>query len=223
MTYRIFGSVLCLSVTACLAIGSAFAATSGSDDYSKATELVEKKSFQEAIPFLDKAIQTNPKLADAYMDRALCNFHLGNYKKVLEDCKEVTALESAHQVTKRQAFMMSAGAHNALGEFSDAVEASTKAIGMAPHSSLCYSDRAFAYKQMSRFDEALKDVNEAIKLDPKHASNYELRASLYETMSKQDRAKYRQLIQTRKPGEKPWEKVGKSGEAKNTSSDSSSK
>ena len=216
MNYRILGSMLGVAIAISLANGGALAATAGADDYGKASELVEKKSFQEAVPFLDKAITANPKLADAYMDRALCNFHLGNYKKVLEDCKEVTTLDSAHQVTKRQAYMMSAGAHNALGEFNDAIESATKAIGLAPHASLCYSDRAFAYKQTGRFDEALRDLNEAIKLDPKHASNYEMRASLYETVAKQDRNKYRQLIQTRKPGEKPWEKVTKSDDGKSS-------
>jgi tetratricopeptide (TPR) repeat protein len=199
---------------------SAHAAGAGSEDYDKASDLMSKKSFAEAITSLDKAIQADPKHGEAYMDRALCNFHLGNYKKTLEDCDAVAKQDSAHEVLKRQAFMMSAGAHNALGEYEAAVQSADKAIALAPKASLCYSDRAFAYKQLHKIDEALRDVNEAIKLDPKHASNYEMRASILEFLAHQDRARYHALIQGRKPGEKPWQHAL---ESKSASADDASK
>lgn len=151
--------------------------------------------------------RSDPKHSDAYLDRALCNYHLGNYDKVVQDCKEVAGHTGAHEVVKRQAYMMSAGAQNALGSYTDAIKSCDDAIAISPRASLCYSDRAFAYKQLKRYDEALRDCNEAIKLDPKHASNFELRAAIYESLASADRAKFKELMQARKPGEKPWEKV----------------
>lgn len=205
---RYFAAVLVASMLGSAAFGADTKAAS--DDYAKGADLVAKRSYKEAIPFLDKAIQADSKNAEALIDRALCNFHLGEYKKVVEDCKAVADNGSADQVAKRQAFMMSAGAHNALGEYSDAAQSCDKAIELAPRASLCYSDRAFAYQQLKRYDEALRDCNEAIKLDSKHASNYELRAALYETLARQDRAKVKELITARKPGEKPY--AAKAGE-----------
>lgn len=205
MKDKFTGAMLCtliLSITG----STAFAAVQ-SEEYKKGAELIEKRAYQDAIPYFDKAIQADPKHSDAYLDRALCNYHLGNYQKVLDDCKEVSGHNGVHEVIKRQALMMSAGAQNALGSYSDAVKACDEALALSPHASLCFSDRAFAYKQLKRYDEALRDCNEAIKLDPKHASNYELRASIYEAMAAGDRAKFKELLQTRKPGDKPWEKM----------------
>ena len=50
---------------------AAIAATPGSEDYQKATELIGKKSFQDALPLLDKAIQDNPKHAEAERQASL--------------------------------------------------------------------------------------------------------------------------------------------------------
>ncbi|MBX9723551.1 MAG: tetratricopeptide repeat protein [Candidatus Obscuribacterales bacterium] len=193
MIDKVVRSMLALAFVSSLGC-NAFAESADSEDYKKADELIGKKSFGEAIPLLDKAIKADPKHAEAYMDRALCNFHEKNYKKVVEDCKEVAGLESAHEVTKRQAYMMSAGAQNALGEYDAAIQSCGSAIALAPHASLCFTDRAFAYQNLKKYDEALRDVNEAIKLDPKHASNYELRAAVYEALARQDRNKHAEML-----------------------------
>lgn len=206
MNNKFTGCVMLCSLMLSLSGTAAFAAAQ-SDEYKKGAELIEKKAYQDAIPYFDKAIQADPKHSDAYLDRALCNYHLGNYQKVLDDCKEVSGHQGVHEVIKRQALMMSAGAQNALGAYSDAVKACDEALTLTPHASLCYSDRAFAYQQLKRYDEALRDCNEAIKLDPKHASNYELRAAIYESLAAADRAKFKEILHARKPGEKPWEKV----------------
>ncbi|MBX9689833.1 MAG: tetratricopeptide repeat protein [Candidatus Obscuribacterales bacterium] len=174
--------------------GSALAATPENADYSKGSELLAKKNYQEAIASFDKAIQADAKHMEAYMDRALCNFHLGNYKKVLEDCNAVAEEKSpAHQISRRQALMMAAGAHNALGEYDEAVKSCDKALSLAPKASMVFVDRAFAYQQLKRLDEALKDCNEALKINPKLANAYQLRAQIYQSFAKQDLAKYNEL------------------------------
>lgn len=216
MVDRVIKVLLAAVLTSVVSSSVLAASAPGADDYQKASELLAKGSFQEALTYLDKAVKADPKNAEAFMDRALCNFHLGNYKKVLEDCKEVTSNPTTQQQTVRQAYMMSAGAHNALGEYNDAVQSSDKAIGLAaPRASLLFSDRAFAFKQLKRFDEALRDVDMAIKLDPMHASNYELRASIFEMIAARDRLHYRDLTQAGgKPGDKTKEKAPASSGAK---------
>lgn len=198
-------ALLCSFGTAALAEDASFA---------KGIELIGKKQYKEAVSSFDDAIKADAKNSEAYLERALCNFHLANYEKVIEDCKEVSGHDAAHAVSKRQAYMMMAGAQNAIGRYDDAIASCGKAIAIGPKASLCFSDRAYAQQRLDRLDEALKDCNEAIKLDPKHASNYQMRATIYELMAKKDRSKFRALIEARKPGDKPWERSAKTAEEK---------
>ena len=192
----LLGAVLLVAGTSVLAEDQSF---------TKGMDLVGKQSYKEAISMFDEAIKADAKNSEAYLERALCNFHLGNYAKVIEDCKEVLGHDAAHTISKRQAYMMTAGAHNALGQYSEAIATCDKALTLAPKTSLCYSDRAYAHQRLGHLDEALKDCNEAIKLDPKHASNYQMRATIYELMARADRNKHHDLLTTRKPGAKPYE------------------
>lgn len=192
----LLGAALLVAQTSALAEDQSF---------KQGMDLVHKKSYKEAIALFDEAIKADAKNSEAYLERALCNFHLGNYAKVLEDCKEVTGHDAAHSISKRQAYMMTAGAQNALGQYNDAIASCDKALTLAPKTSLCYSDRAYAKQRLGNLDEALKDCNEAIKLDPKHPSNYQMRATILETMARNDRTKFRELISARKPEDKPYE------------------
>ncbi len=189
------------SLTASQAIGAA-----DNQAFKEGEDLVAKKSYKEAISLFDKAIAEDPKHYDAYLERALCNYHLEKYAEVVEDCNKVTSSD-ASDIFKRQAYMVCSGAQNALGKYEDAIKSSTEAIKLAPKASLSYSDKAFALQKLHRLDEALKDCDEAIKLDPGHPSNYQMRAAIYEAKATIDRIKYRQLLQTRKGGEKPWKKL----------------
>lgn len=202
---------LALAALLCSLSSAAFAEDAS---FAKGMELIGKKQYKEAVASFDEAIKSDAKNSEAYLERALCNFHLANYEKVIEDCKEVTGHDAAHTVSKRQAYMMSAGAQNAIGRYEDAIASCGKALALGPKVSLCYSDRAYAHQRLNHLDEALKDCNEAIKLDPKHGSNYQMRATIYELMAKADRSKFRELIEARKPGDKPWERAAKTAEGK---------
>lgn len=189
-----------------LMAGAAHAEGQTNADYDKGMELVHKGSYKEAIAEFDKALKSDVKHAEALVERSLCKFRLGNYKEVIEDCKALLDdNEPSHAVSKRQAYMMSAGAHNALGQYKEAVECASKAIELAPKAAISYTDRAFAYQQLGEFENALKDLDEAIKLDPKHASNFQTRAAIYEALARSDRQRFRALVTQRKPGERPWE------------------
>lgn len=195
-----------LGLTLLFATGALAEGTGSNPDYDKGVSLVAKGSFKEAIESFDKALQADAKNSEALVERALCKFRLGDYKNVVEDCKElISKHDTAHQVTRRQALMICAGAHNALAEYKEAIDCCNEAIKLTPKASICYTDRAFAYQQLKQYDLALKDLDEAIKLDPKHASNYQSRAAVYEALARDDRSKYHEIRSARKPGEKPWQ------------------
>lgn len=191
-------------VAAMSMIGSA--AVAEDQSMTKGMELVAKKSWAEAITSFDDAVKADSKNSEAYLERALCNFHLGKLDKVVDDCKVVTGLDAAHAVSKRQAYMMMAGALNQQEKFDESIQCCNKAIEMSPKNALVYADRAYAEMRTGKLDEALKDCNDAIQFDPKHANTYDLRAAIYKGLSLRDSAKCKEMLEARNPNEKPWEK-----------------
>lgn len=68
--------------------------TKSAEDYLIAAEKLEaEQRYSEAIQLLDKAIEMDDKLIDAYLNRGVNNSFLGNYKIAIEDYNRVLALQ----------------------------------------------------------------------------------------------------------------------------------
>lgn len=50
------------------------------------------REYEKSIELFTKAIESNPRYADAYANRALCWFYLGNREKSCEDWKKADSL-----------------------------------------------------------------------------------------------------------------------------------
>ena len=57
--------------------------------YEKAFELEEQEKYEEAIAYLDKAIQLNPLFEQAYLDRAIDKSILENYEGAIQDLNKL--------------------------------------------------------------------------------------------------------------------------------------
>lgn len=179
-----------------LSIGAASAAAPSSPaktEHDKGVELAAKKSHEEAVSHFTKAIEADPKVVAPYLERAVSNIHLKQYRKAVDDCKAVLGNDKAHKAEQREANMIAAGASNMLGEYSEAVTYASKAIEIAP-GPIVYADRAQAQKGLGHLSEALQDIDQAIKLNGKRGGLYQLRAAIYEGMAKADRAKANELV-----------------------------
>lgn len=62
--------------------------------FEEAERLEEQEKYQEAILLLDKAIQKNPQLLGAYINRGADKSALENYKGAIEDYQKVVSLDS---------------------------------------------------------------------------------------------------------------------------------
>lgn len=177
-----------------LSIGAAGAATPSpaKSEHDKGVEAAAKKSYEEAVTHFTKAIELDSKDVAPYLERAVSNMHLKQFRKAIDDCKVVVATDKAHKAEQREANMIAAGAANMLGEWAEAADYSSKAIAIAP-GALVYADRAMAYKGQNKLPEALQDIDQAIKLNGKRGGFYQLRAGIYEAMAKADRAKAAEL------------------------------
>jgi tetratricopeptide (TPR) repeat protein len=74
------------------------------------------------------------------------------------------------------------------GEYSQAIEAFTKAIEADPEYADAYNNRGNTYRKNGDLDEALADLNKALQLDPGHYRAYKNRAKLFATQGELDQA-----------------------------------
>ncbi len=59
------------------------------------------KQFEEALEDLDKAIEMDPNIAEAYMKRGRCYQHLKKYDQALADYRKVISMEGDSEMSKR--------------------------------------------------------------------------------------------------------------------------
>ncbi len=88
-----------LSAPLALAAGggnSGYSAPSKSQDYLDAAKLVKSEKFAEAIPLLKKAVEANPKDADAYNLLGFSHRKLGDFDSALVHYQTALKLDPNH-------------------------------------------------------------------------------------------------------------------------------
>ena len=127
-------------------------ATPAIDAYKQGNVLLEKKDYKGAIIALDKAIQLDPKLADAHISRARAYYRLGEDGKAIDDLNLVLKIDPVNATE----FRGRGAAYDALAKI-----AWTKTD---------YSS-ARTYGQ-----QAIENLSKAIALDGNQADAYRQRA-----------------------------------------------
>ena len=131
--------------------------------------------FSDAKPYLDRAIELNPKDVIAYVNRSAVNSRLGNSEEALKDCQMALQLDPANTT----ALINAANAHLLLGKFAEAVNDSERALQLDSHCTKAYLNRAIAQMRLGKVSESFKDLDSAIDIDGRSASTYVVRAGLF--------------------------------------------
>ena len=133
----------------------------------------QQGNHQESIAHLDAALELNPNLADAYLNRATANLLLGDHKKAIADCDNALKLNPHHVL----AYINRATAKSLLGEDEEAIDDYNAALELAPDYAIVYNNRATANMSLKRYKEAVADCNIALKRDPNLVQSYICRAA----------------------------------------------
>jgi len=67
--------------------------------YDRAVELHEEGRYSQAIEEYSEAILLDPKLSEAYHNRALCHAMLGNYSSAVSDAGRAISLNPGYGLT----------------------------------------------------------------------------------------------------------------------------
>ncbi len=109
-------------------------------------------------------------------------FFTGAVFALKEDCEN--ALSFSEEAVKKnplfaEAYTLIAYCNNALGRFTEAVEASEKAISIKPDIILAYLLLGEAYEKIGRYQEALEIYQQTIRIKPDKAGGYAGLGNIY--------------------------------------------
>lgn len=135
------------------------------------TEL-QQGNHRESLACFDTALELNPNLADAYLNRAAVNLFLGHYKEAITDCDNALRLNPDLVL----AYINRATAKTFLEEAEEAIDDYNAVLELNPDFAIVYNNRAMAHISLKRYKEAIADCDSALKLDPNLVQSYICRA-----------------------------------------------
>jgi tetratricopeptide (TPR) repeat protein len=126
------------------------------------------KQYEKAIEDFSKAIDLNPKYADAYNNRGNAYREIKQHEKAIEDYNK--AIE--HNPNLAVAYNNRGLAYRKIKQYERAIEDHDKAIELNPKYAVAYNNRGNAYREIKQHEKAIEDYSKAIELNPKYADAY---------------------------------------------------
>ena len=167
------------------------------EDFNKALELNPRLSWAynnrgliyEQLGDLDRAIEDFDRAiaygsAMALENRAMAEYHAGEYEKAINDYGALINREPKNPIF----YALRGLVHAALGETTAASDDCDHAISISPNDAHLHDIRGVAHTQLRDFDRAGRDFAAAISLDPKFARSYFDRGTMYMQLQNYDAA-----------------------------------
>ncbi|MBP9093762.1 tetratricopeptide repeat protein [bacterium] len=147
------------------------------ESLNMANGFIAKNNHRKALPYLDRAIELDPKSAEAYYLRGHVYFSLEELDLAERDLNRSISLNPRLAV----AYWQRARVYGEKGKIDLALSESAKAIKLAGSASQSwwYQDRATWYVQKGDNVHALEEYNRTIQTNPKDLWPYFFRASIY--------------------------------------------
>jgi type IV pilus biogenesis/stability protein PilW len=146
--------------------------------------LYQKGRLDQAIAEFNKAIELNPRDAEAYNYRGSAYLQKGQVDLAISDYDQVLRLKprDAEVYTDRGV------AYGAKGQFDRAIADFNRAIELKPSYALAWSCRGGMYLHKGQLDRAIADFSKAVEVDPGYAMGYNNRGTAYMQQKRYDQA-----------------------------------
>ncbi|MDI9635700.1 tetratricopeptide repeat protein [Kamptonema cortianum] len=137
----------------------------------------------EAIVLIQKGIELDPRLATPDFDAGLKFHHTGDYKKAVDHFGEIRPTGHLVNDLLREADQLANQR-----KWSDAVEAFSKAIAMAPEYADLAVRRGQCYLELNELELAIQDFERSIEINSNFADAHALLGIAYRRNQNEDRA-----------------------------------
>jgi len=108
--------------------------------------------LDKALNAFNKAIELDPKVAKAYVNRGHAYYYLGNYNQAIADYNKVIELDPKDA----EAYVSRGNAYDSLGNYKQAIADYYKAIELNPKNTYAYVNRGGAYVKLSNPSRPLR-------------------------------------------------------------------
>ena len=180
-------------------------ATAGRNKRAKAVQFfrdglsfLSKDDCEKALPYFEKAVESDSNYAEAWAQAGFCNEKLGKHAEAIEASKKAVSLRPS-----AESYFNIGLASFYLKQYKDAAEAYRQAIKLDPYNAAdAYYALGLVYRDWGKADEEIQAYKQAIKLKPDYIVAYERLGSRYLRSKKFNEAVeiFRQLS-TLKPGD----------------------
>jgi tetratricopeptide (TPR) repeat protein len=159
---------------------------------------LSKDDCEKALPYFEKAVESDSSYAEAWAQSGFCNEKLGKHAEALEASKKAVSLRPS-----AESYFNIGLANYYLKQYKEAAEAYRAAIKLDPYNSAdAYYALGLVYRDWGKADDEIQAYKQAIKLRPDYTVAYERLGSRYMRSKKFNEAVevFRQLA-TLKPGD----------------------
>jgi tetratricopeptide (TPR) repeat protein len=170
--------------TTAVALRDPTAVISARDFLASAEEAEARNDFAAAVTAADRAVESDPGYAPAYLERAEIYRKRGLQGAAIENMEHAVSLDpkSAAGILSLSELYVSAG------DTDRAMAEADKAIQLGPHAGVSFAVRAEAYAAKGLMDRALQDSIAAIRLEPDAVIGYLSRSHIHELAGDYSRA-----------------------------------
>src|SRR6201991_1600917 len=170
-----------LQVAPIMSLGD-LVATTGRNKRAKAVQLfrdglsfLSKDDCEKALPYFEKAVESDTSYADAWAQAGFCNEKLGRHAEALEASKKAVSLRPS-----AESYFNIGLASFYLKNYKDAAEAYRQSIKLDPYNA---ADAHFALGLVFRYwgkpDDEIQAYKQTIRLRPDYTAAYERLGSRY--------------------------------------------
>ncbi len=152
--------------------------------FARGTTAYSNRDYAGAIKYFTQAIDRNPKLTSAYINRGNAYLALKRHLKALADFTRATKLAPKLAVAWHNRGLTL----RRMGRIKAAVKDYTAAIKLDPNYAQAFNNRGYAFKQLKNYFRAVKDFSQALTLRPRFLIALNNRADAYLAWGKYDQA-----------------------------------
>jgi Tfp pilus assembly protein PilF len=136
---------------------------------------LSKDDCEKALPYFEKAVDSDSNYAEAWAQSGFCNEKLGRHAEALEASKKAVSLRPS-----AESYFNIGLASFYLKQYRDAAEGYRQSIKLDPYNSAdAYYALGLVYRDWGKADEEIQAYKQAIRLRPDYTVAYERLGSRY--------------------------------------------
>ncbi len=174
--------------------------------YAQGLAQMSRDDYARAVPYFEKAVETDPTYAEAWYQAGYCYGILNKHNDALRASKQAAKLRPEWSA----AFINIGASSYALGQYKEAVDAYRQAIRLDDDAETQYS-LGLSYNKLNRTEEEILAYRRAVTMKPDHANAIEkLGLALFKNRRFAESAIYFEQLKIYKPDATTYNYIGES-------------